>query len=133
LVFNVSGSVCLQVDSKGAFVTATGATPPDNMEPMDYGKGSYGMGGGGGIGIQVSDAKTKDSLRDEFKFGGGSAGPVAVEYSWGKGSEGEDVHATYAGWSVGAPGGNGGKSNTWVSGYGPPWTKAALCPVCQLF
>ncbi|SNY48080.1 RHS repeat domain-containing protein [Paractinoplanes atraurantiacus] len=132
-VFNLSGSACLQIDHKGAFITATGATPPDNEGPIDWKKGSYGMGGGGSLGIQVTDAKTKDSLTGEFKYGSVSGGPVDVEYSWGKGADGEDVHSTYAGWSVGAPGATGGKSSTWVSGYGPPWAKAALCPVCQLF
>ncbi|GIM97589.1 RHS repeat domain-containing protein [Paractinoplanes toevensis] len=129
---NVSASVCVQIDSKGAFISATGARPPNPFDPSDYKNGSYGGGAGIGGGIQVSDARSKDSLVDQFSYYGGG-GKYGGEYSWGKDGDGRDVHVAYAGRSFGTPGGSAGKNYTWVSGYGPPWTKAALCPVCQLF
>jgi RHS repeat-associated protein len=121
LIFNLSGEGCIQADKNGVFWSATGATPPDNREPVDWSQGSYGLAGGLGIKLEVSDAKDKNSLKGKFDFGEGSLGPVQGGYAWGPGQDNEHVHMGYGGYSFGIPGGSGGVSKTAVSGYWFHW------------
>lgn len=121
LNFNLGGEVCVQADKNGIFFSATGATPADNHLPADYSDSSFGLGGGVGLKLEISDAKTKDSLAGPFNFGEGSVDVAQGGYSWGKGAEGEDVHMGYGGGSLGVPGGSGGVSKTAVSRYIVDW------------
>jgi hypothetical protein len=126
-VFNLAGEVCVHTDKNGVFFTATGATPPDSREPVDWSVGSYGMGAGAGLKIEVSDARDKNSLAGPFKYGEGSAGPVQGGYAWGQDTQGEHVHVLSGGASVSIPSGSGGISETAVSGYVFQWCGWSIC------
>ena len=127
LVFNLSGELCVHTDKEGVFFTATGATPPNNEEPVDWSDGSYGMGAGAGVKIEISNAQDKNSLAGPFSFGEGSLGPVQGGYAWGQGAQGEDVWVGSGGYSVGIPSGSGGVSHTAVSGYLFEWCGWWIC------
>jgi hypothetical protein len=127
MVFNLGGEVCANIDKNGFFFSATDAKPVENKHTPDWSDGSYGMGGGGGIRIEVSDAVDKDSLSGPFSFLEASAGPGQAAEAWGKGAHGEDVKVLGVGGSVGIPTVSGGVSHTAVGGYQFHWCGWWIC------
>jgi hypothetical protein len=81
--------------------------------------------------VTFSDARDKNGLGGDFRYGAASAGDVGGSYSWGhyKGAHVDQVSFGVAGAGIG---GAGGHSNTAVSGYLFNWCGDTFLGICNV-
>ena len=115
--------VCLQADQNGIFISQTTASPPTSLDEFDS-SSWWGIGGGTGLGVQVTDATDKSGVAGPFFFSELSGPWAQAGYA-----EGGGVQSWSAGVSgVGTPVAAGqGFNQTEVSGYVLTWCGFWVC------